>query len=57
LSQHFAQAQGKLPALLQWLHQRLVALLKEERPDRHVDRAVKAVPEPYAVSILKRDLN
>lgn len=51
------RAQGKLPALLQRLRQRLVALLKEERPDRHVDRAVKALPKRYAVRVLKKNLN
>jgi len=51
------RAQGKLPALLQRLRQRLVALLKEERPDRKIERAVKAVPKRYAVRVLKRDLN
>jgi hypothetical protein len=51
------RAQGKLPALLQRLRQRLVALLKEERPDRHFDRAVKALPQRYTVRVLKRDLN
>jgi hypothetical protein len=48
---------GKLPALLQRLRQRLVALLNEERPDRHFDRAVKAVPKRYTIKVLKRDLN
>jgi hypothetical protein len=48
---------GKLPALLQRLRQRLVALLKEERPDRHFDRAVKALPKRYAVRVLKKNLN
>jgi hypothetical protein len=51
------RAQGKLPALLQRLRQRLAALLKEERPDRHFDRAVKALPQRYTVRVLKRDLN
>lgn len=51
------RAQGKLPALLQRLRQRLVSLLKEERPDRKVDRAVKALPQRYTVRVLKRDLN
>jgi hypothetical protein len=39
------RAQGKLPSLLQRLRQRLVSLIKEERPDRHFDRAVKALPK------------
>lgn len=47
------RATGKLPALLQRLRQRLVQLLKEERPDRHFDRAVKAIPRRYAVRKLK----
>jgi hypothetical protein len=50
-------AQGKLPALLQRLRQRLVALLNEERPDRKFDRAVKALPARYTVRVLKKDLN
>ena len=51
------RAQGKLPALLQRLRQRLVSLLKEERPGRKFDRAVKALPQRYTVRVLKRDLN
>jgi len=51
------RAQGKLPALLQRLRQRLVVLLKEERPGRKFERAVKAVPKRYAVRVLKKDLN
>jgi hypothetical protein len=51
------RAQGKLPALLQRLRQRLVQLLNEERPGRKFDRAVKALPQRYAVRVLKRDLN
>jgi hypothetical protein len=51
------RAQGKLPALLQRLRQRLVSLLNEERPGRKFDRAVKALPQRYAVRVLKRDLN
>lgn len=51
------RAQGKLPALLQRLRQRLVSLLNEERPGRKFDRAVKALPHRYAVRVLKRDLN
>lgn len=51
------RAQGKLPALLQRLRQRLVMLLNEERPGRTIDRAVKALPQRYAVRVLKRDLN
>jgi len=48
---------GKLPALMQRLRQRLVMLLNEERPGRKFDRAVKALPQRYAVRVLKRDLN
>jgi hypothetical protein len=48
---------GKLPALLQRLRWRLVQLLNEERPGRHYDRAVKALPQRYSVRVLKRDLN
>jgi hypothetical protein len=51
------RAQGKLPALLQRLRQRLVALLNDERPDRKFDRAVKALPKRYTVRVLKKDLN
>lgn len=51
------RAQGKLPALLQRLRQRLVCLLNEERPGRQFERAVKALPQRYAVRVLKRDLN
>ncbi|QTD89532.1 IS4 family transposase [Burkholderia anthina] len=51
------RAQGKLPALLQRLRQRLVVLLKEERPARKFERAVKAVPKRYAVRVLKKILN
>ncbi|WP_211444532.1 IS4 family transposase [Collimonas humicola] len=48
---------GKLPALLQRLRQRLIALLNEDRPGRHCDRVVKALPQRYSVRVLKRDLN
>ena len=51
------RAQGKLPALLLRLRQRLVMLLNEERPGRQVDRAVKALPSRYTVRVLKKDLN
>ncbi|HEF5875731.1 TPA: DDE transposase, partial [Burkholderia cenocepacia] len=51
------RAQGKLPALLQRLRLRLVAQLKEERPARKFERAVKAVPKRYAVRVLKKNLN
>jgi hypothetical protein len=51
------RAQGKLPALMQRLRQRLVMLLNEERPGRKFDRAVKALPQRYTVRILKKDLN
>lgn len=51
------RAQGKLPALLQRLRQRLVSLLKEERPGRKFDRAVKALPVRYTVRVLKKNLN
>jgi hypothetical protein len=50
-------AQGKLPALLQRLRQRLVSLLNEERPGRKLDRVVKALPVRYTVRVLKKDLN
>jgi len=51
------RAQGKLPALLQRLRKRLVSLFNEERPGRKFDRAVKALPQRYAVRVLKIDLN
>lgn len=51
------RAQGKLPALLSRLRQRLVTLLNEERPGRQFDRAVKARPSRYTVRVLKRNLN
>jgi len=51
------RAQGKLPALLQRLRQRLVSLLNEERPGRKFDRAVKALPHRYTIRVLKKDLN
>jgi hypothetical protein len=51
------RAQGKLPALLQRLRQRLVVLLNEERPGRKFDRAVKALPHRYTVRFLKKNLN
>ena len=51
------RAQGKLPALLQRLRQRLVLLLNEERPGRKIDRAVKALPHRYTVRVLKKNLN
>jgi hypothetical protein len=51
------RAQGKLPALLQRLRQRIVQLLNEKRPGREFDRAVKAVPQRYTVKVLKRNLN
>jgi hypothetical protein len=51
------RAQGKLPALLQRLRQRLVEQLNEKRPGRAFDRAVKAVPHRYTVKVLKKNLN
>jgi hypothetical protein len=51
------RTQGKLPSLLTRLHQRLVTFLNDERPGRHFDRAVKALPVRYAVRVLKMDLN
>lgn len=51
------RANGKLPALMKRLRQRLVMLLNEERPGRKFDRAVKALPQRYAVRFLKKDLN
>ncbi|WP_334188686.1 IS4 family transposase [Noviherbaspirillum sp.] len=51
------RAQGKLPALLQRLRQRLVMLLNEQRPGRKIDRAVKALPHRYTVRVFKKNLN
>lgn len=51
------RAYGKLPAYMKHLRARLVNVLKEERPGRSYDRAVKARPQRYAVRVLKRDLN
>ncbi|MEC4719495.1 DDE transposase, partial [Noviherbaspirillum sp. CPCC 100848] len=51
------RAQGKLPALLQRLRQRLVMLLNEQRPGRKIERAVKALPHRYTVRVLKKNLN
>lgn len=36
---------GKLPGLMKHLRERLVSLLKDERPGRECDRAVKATPK------------
>ena len=50
------RAQGKLPALLQRLRQRLVSMLNEKRPGRKCDRVVKATPKRYTIRILKKIL-
>lgn len=50
------RAQGKLPALLQRLRQRLVTLVNEKRPGRKCDRVVKAKPKRYTVRVLKKSL-
>lgn len=50
------RAQGKLPALLQRLRQRLVSILNEKRPGRRCDRVVKSTPHRYAVRVLKKIL-
>lgn len=42
-----ATAQGKIPAMLQRLRQRLVLDLKAQRPGRKSDRVVKGVPQRY----------
>jgi hypothetical protein len=47
------QAQGKLPAGLKRLRQRLVSDLKEFRPDRKFDRVVKAKAQRYPYKKLK----
>jgi hypothetical protein len=47
------QAQGKLPAGLKRLRERLVMDLKEYRPDRKFDRVVKANPQRYPHKPLK----
>lgn len=46
---------GKLPASMTHLRERLVSLLNEQRPGRKFDRAVKALPQRYAVRYLKRE--
>lgn len=48
---------GKLPASMKHLRERLVSLLNDERPGRKFDRAVKALPQRYAVRVLKQNLN
>ncbi|MDY7548196.1 IS4 family transposase [Glaciimonas sp. CA11.2] len=45
---------GKLPASMKHLRERLVSLLKDERPDRKFDRAVKAKPKRYATRVLRK---
>jgi len=50
------RSQGKLPALLKRLRQRLVALPNEKRPGRACDRVVKAKPARYIVRVLKKAL-
>ena len=47
------QAQGKLPAGLKRLRQRLVLDLKEYRPDRKFDRVIKAKAQRYPHKTLK----
>lgn len=47
------QAQGKLPAGLKRLRQRLVLDLKEYRPDRKFDRVIKAKAQRYPHKRLK----
>jgi len=51
------RAYGKLPSYMRHLRERLVSILKEQRPGRSYDRDVKARPQRYAVRVLKRDLN
>lgn len=45
---------GKLPASMKHLRERLVSLLKDERPDRKFDRVVKAKPNRYAVRTIRK---
>lgn len=45
---------GKLPASMKHLRERLVSLIKDERPDRKFDRVVKAKPNRYAVRVLRK---
>lgn len=45
---------GKLPISMKHLRERLVSLLKEERPGRKFNRAVKAKPNRYAVRVLRK---
>ena len=46
-----------LPRRFKRLRKSLVDLLKEERPGRKGDRAVKALPQRYTVRVLKKDLH
>lgn len=45
---------GKLPASMKHLRERLVSLLNDERPDRKFDRAVKAKPQRYATTVVRK---
>ena len=51
------RAFGKLPSYIKHWRLRLVTILKQQRPGRSYDRAVKARPQRYNVRFLKRDLN
>jgi hypothetical protein len=51
------RAQGKLPALLQRLRERLGETLVEKRRGRECPRVVKSRPKRYTVRHLKKDLN
>jgi hypothetical protein len=48
---------GKLPASMKHLRERLVSLIKEQRPGRKYDRAVKARPQRYKARVIKKKLN
>jgi hypothetical protein len=51
------RAQGKLPALLQRLRDRLCETTVEKRRGRECPRVVKSRPKRYTVRYLKKDLN
>jgi hypothetical protein len=48
------RSDGKLPASMKHLRERLVRLLNDERPGRLYERAVKARPSRYAVRTLRK---
>lgn len=48
------RAYGKLPAYMKHLRGRLVSVMKEERPGRSFERAVKAKPQRYPFRAVKK---